>query len=33
MGVLLSLAAAPLAIGAAMVLRVGRFSETPEAAG
>ena len=33
MGVLLSLAAAPLAIGVAMVLRVGRFSETPEAAG
>jgi len=33
MGVLLSLAAAPLAIGAAMVLRVGRFSEKPEAAG
>ena len=29
MGVLLSLAAAPLAIVCAMVLRVGRFSESP----
>ena len=29
MGVLLCLAAAPLAIGCAMVLRVGRFSESP----
>ena len=33
MGVLLSLAAAPLALGAAIILRVGRFSKTPEAAG
>jgi NhaA family Na+:H+ antiporter len=30
MGVLLTLAAAPLAIGCAMVLRVGRFSDSPQ---